>query len=170
MGGDGFMWGLEFSRVPLCNWQRGAYPLTLWRQPLYCLPPFSNFVQHPPFSITSNPQPPLLFLLPFFFGWMGDHVTYDIQFYLMIIWIYTCQALVPYYQKDLDVCLMQQGIRFTEVWHIMLFFTGTLIWYYTHKNTQTHTAHSGASRLTNPYKYIFPPPVMYSQQLPLLND
>ena len=150
---------------------RGVLTLLLYEDsPYIASPPFSNFVQHPLFSITSNPQPPLLFLLPFFFGWMGDHVTYDIQFYLMIIWIYTCQALVPYYQKDLDVCLMQQGIRFTEVWHIMLFFTGTLIWYYTHKNTQTHTAHSGASRLTNPYKYIFPPPIMYSQQLPLLND
>ena len=26
-----------------------------------------------------------------------------------------------------DVCCMQQGIKFTEVWHIMWFFTGTLI-------------------------------------------
>ena len=30
-------------------------------------------------------------------------------------------------------------------------FTGTLIWY--HTNTQTHALHSGASRLTHPYKY-----------------
>ena len=136
------------------------------------LPPplFQILSNTPPFLSPPTPNPHYSFCCHFFFGWMGDHVTYDIQFYLMIIWIYSCQALVPYYQKDLDVCLMQQGIRFTEVWHIMLFFTGTLIWYYTHKNTQTHTAHSGASRLTNPYKYIFPPPVMYSQQLPLLND
>ena len=37
------------------------------------------------------------------------------------------------------------------------------------EHTQTHTAHSGASRLTHPYKYIFPPPVMCSQQLLLLH-
>ena len=40
--------------------------------------------------------------------------------------------------------------RFTEVWHIMWFFTDTLIQYYTHK----HTAHSGANKLTHPYKYV----------------
>ena len=32
-----------------------------------------------------------------------------------------------------------------------------------------HTAHSGASKLTHPYKYIFMPPVMCSQQLSLLH-
>ena len=35
--------------------------------------------------------------------------------------------------------------------------------------TQTHTAHSGASRLTHSYKYIFTPPAICSQQLPLLH-
>ena len=38
------------------------------------------------------------------------------------------------YQKDLDGCLMQQGIRFTEVWQMNDFCTGSLIWYH----TQTH--------------------------------
>ena len=38
-----------------------------------------------------------------------------------------------------------------------------------HTNTQTHTVHSGASRQTDPYKYIFITPVMCSQQLPLLH-
>ena len=46
-------------------------------------------------------------------------------------------------------------------------FTGTLIWYHTHKHT--HKAHSGASRPTHPYKYLFTPPVMCWQQLPLLH-
>ena len=36
-------------------------------------------------------------------------------------------------------------------------------------HTQTHTAHSGASRLTHPYKYIFIPPDISSEQLPLLD-
>ena len=35
---------------------------------------------------------PLFFLLPSFSGWMGDHVTFDVLFYLMIIWIYTCRV------------------------------------------------------------------------------
>ena len=33
-----------------------------------------------------------------------------------------------------------------------------------------HTAHSGEGRLTHPYKYIFTPPVMCLQQLPLLHQ
>ena len=36
----------------------------------------------------------------------------------------------------------------------------------THK---TYTGHSGASRLTHPYKFILKSPVMCSQQLPLLH-
>ena len=51
---------------------------------------------------------------------------------------------------------MQQGVGFTEVWHIMWFFAGTLIWYHTNKHTHTHKhTHSVASRLTYPYKKIF---------------
>ena len=37
----------------------------------------------------------------------------------------------------------------------------------THK--QGHTAHTGANRLTHPYKYILTPPVMCSQQLSVLH-
>ena len=37
----------------------------------------------------------------------------------------------------------------------------------THAHTQTHTTHSGA--ITQPYKYIFTPPAMCSQQLTLLH-
>ena len=60
---------------------------------------------------------------------------------------------------------MQQDVKFSEAWHIMWFFAGAdLI-----SNTQTHIAHSGASRLTHPHKYIFKPTVMGSQQLVLLH-
>ena len=83
-----------------------------------------------------NPLPKWQSQLSCFFGWMGDHATFDVLFYLRIICIYTCQALVPWYQKDLNVCFMQKGVRFTEVWHIMWFSTGTLIWY--HKYTNRH--------------------------------
>ena len=55
---------------------------------------FSNFV-HPPLPCHLQPPPSLFFPLSCFFGWVGDHVTIDVLFYFMIIWIYTCRALVP---------------------------------------------------------------------------
>ena len=66
---------------------------------------------------------------------------------------------------------------FTEICRIMWFFAGTLIWYHTYKHTHTHThthiqrhiEHVGASRLTHPYKYIFTPLGIFSQQLSLLH-
>ena len=62
----------------------------------------------------------------------------------------------------IGVCFLQR-VKFTEVWHIMWFFAETLI-SHSHKDT----AHSGASRVTHPYKYIFSLPVVCSQQLSLL--
>ena len=70
-----------------------------------------------------------------------------------LIWIYTCCALVPQYKKDLDVCFMQQGIKFTEVWH-MWFFTGALIWYYTHPQHST-AQHTQGPVDWHPYKYLY---------------
>ena len=34
-----------------------------------------------------------------------------------------------------------KGVKFTEIWHIMCFFTGALIWYH----TQTHAQHNQGS-------------------------
>ena len=129
-----------------------AYPLSFFK---FCPTPSPLLPCH------LQPPPQLFFLLSCFFDWLGDHATFDVLFYLMLTWIYTFQALVPRYENDLDMCFMQQGIRFTEVWHIMWFFIGTLIWY--HKHTTTHTAHSRVSGLTHPYKCIFTPLVMCSK-------
>ena len=118
-------------------------PLFYEDPPILLTPtPVSNFVQ-PSLPLSPNPchlHPPHqgFFLLSCFFCWMGDHATFDVLFYLMIIWIYTCQASVPYYQKDLDVYFMQQGVKSTVVWHIVWFFTGTLILYHTHTHMHTH--------------------------------
>ena len=113
---------------------------------------------------------------------MGDCITFDVLFYLMIdimhLHMSRLGTLMP---EGLDVCFVQQGVKSTEVWH-MWFFPGTLIWYYTQTNKQTnkqtnthththterHTTHSGASRLTHSYKYIFTPPFICSQQLSVL--
>ena len=65
---------------------------------------------------------------------------------LLILWVYTCWALVLWYQKDLTVCFIQQGIKFDkasrhQVWHILWFFAGTLIWYNTPTRKQRHIAY-----------------------------
>ena len=68
---------------------------------------------------------------------------------------------------------MQQGITFTEIWHIMYFFTGTLIWYRTHTYTYVHTHKdtqpSQTNRPTQPYKYILTPSATCSQKLSVLH-
>ena len=92
----------------------------------FCPTPLSRCLQYPP---------PLFFLLSYFFGRMGDHATFDAPFDGIIDYI--CHTLVPLCQKDLAVCFMQEGVKFTEVWHIWL-FAGTLIWYQTHTHTHTH--------------------------------
>ena len=45
-------------------------------------------------------------------------------------------------------------------------FASTLIWYHIHR--QTCTGHTGTNRLTLTYEYILTPPVMCTQQLPVL--
>ena len=43
---------------------------------------------------------------------MGDHATFDVLFYLMDPHMLSLGTLAP---EDLDVCFMQQGVKFTEV-------------------------------------------------------
>ena len=91
-------------QLPVHSWQR-VPNLTLVHTHTYTH-------THLPRRLQSSP--PLLFL-PCFFGRMGDRATFDVLFYLMILLIYTCQTLVPQYQKDLAMCFMQQDVSFTEV-------------------------------------------------------
>ena len=63
---------------------------------------------------------------------------------------------------------MQQSLKFTDFWHIIWLFAGTLIWYHKHIYTQWHTALSADNRLTHPFKYILTSPDMCSQQLSVL--
>ena len=133
---------------------------------------FFEFYPTPlPCCFLSPPQ--LLFLLSCFFDQKGDRgATFDALFYLMILRIYTCPVLVPQYQND--VFSMQQGITFIELLRSdrqcgSFWYSDLISHTQTHVNTQRHTAHSGASRLAHPYKNIFTPLVMCSQQLSLLN-
>ena len=43
----------------------------------------------------------------------------------------------------------------------------TLIWYHAH--WQTYIGHTGTNRMTHIYKYILTPPVLCTQQLPVLH-
>ena len=114
-------------------------------------PPFFFKFFPPLLPLHCHLQPPswLFFLLSCFFGWIVDRTTFDVPFYLMIIWIYIYWALVPEGSWCVFVCFMQQSVKFTEFWQVMWVFTGTHSFFITYTNTQTYIAHSGASRLTH---------------------
>ena len=102
--------------------EKGSQTLFLWRPPFF---QFYSLTPAPPFPCHLQTLPPLFLQLTGFFGWMGDHATFDVLFYLMI-WIYTYQALGPW-------CVFH-----ATRWGLTHNFTGTLIWYHTQKYTQ-HT-------------------------------
>ena len=47
---------------------------------------FQILSKSPYLSCCLQPPTPQLFLLSCFFGWMGDRATFDVLFYLMILW------------------------------------------------------------------------------------
>ena len=118
-------------------------PPPSWRPlRLYCLPTsFSNFAKPPPQHLTHCSFCCLVFLA-------------------IILWIYTCQALLQYSQINLAVCFMQQGVKFTGF---------LLVVWFDIIHTQRRTAHTGVNILTQSCKYILSPPVMCSQQLSVLH-
>ena len=57
--------------------------------------------------------------------------------------------------KDVAVYFTQQGVKFCKVWHIMVFFSGTLVWYHTHTYTRKHKyTHTHKHILHSPSKHI----------------
>ena len=69
----------------------------------------------------------------------------------MILWVYS-------YLRTLMSVLSIKVSCFTEVWHIMHFFAGTLIWYHKQTHTKRHTALSMASRLLCAHsRYLYNP-------------
>ena len=126
-------------KVSLHSWQRVLILLSYEDPPppQYCLPhtPFSNFVHTSPTptSLSAPPPAPTVFSV------------------VMFLWLNG--TLVP----ERPWCVFHETRH--QVYQSLtlnVVFTGTLIWY------QSHTAHSGASRLTHPYRYIFTPPLMCS--------
>ena len=106
-----------------------------------------------------QPLPTLLFLLSYLFGWMGDLTLSDVLFYLMLLWIYTCWAFVPYYQK----------VYYGLTHNVAFYWYSDLVIPHTAGTSRPVDWHSGTSRLRHPYKCIFTPPVMCKRQLPSLH-
>ena len=142
----------------------------LWR-PLYiaCPPSFFQILSNP-LSLTFL-QPPtstLIVLSVVHFLWLNGWSYH--------IWC----AILPNDNMDLHMSslgtLVPEGpwcMFYATRCQVYLGLTHSVVFYWysdltsqTHKHT--HTAHSGASRLTLLHKFIFAPLVMCSKQLPLL--
>ena len=63
--------------------------------PCIAYPCFFQILSTPSLPCCLQPHPPLLILLSCFFGWMGDHTTFDVLFYLMISWNNGCTHVEP---------------------------------------------------------------------------
>ena len=112
----------------------------------------------------------LLFLMFCFFGWISDRATFDVILHNDIMDLYISSLGIL---ESEGSCYVFYATRCPGYWGLTynVFFVGILIWYHTHTytHTQIHTANSGTNRLTHPYKYILPTPVMFSQQLFVLH-
>ena len=128
--------------------QRDANPSILWRPPLLPPPPFFRFCPTSYPTSLSPPTPTLTVLSNVLFLWLNGwsrHIWYAILLSNnMDLHMFSLGTLVP---EGPSCALWKKSINFTEVWDIMWFFTGALIWYHTYK----HTTHSGAPRLTHLY-------------------
>ena len=117
--------GGRIFKVSLRSWQGRVNPITLRRPP----PFFSNFNHLPaPTSQHFQSPLPLLFLFFSFFGWMGDHATFDVLFYMMIMWICSCQVCV--------LCNKASNLLRSDTERGFLL----VLWlYHTHKLNTAHT-------------------------------
>ena len=100
-----------------------------------------------------------------------------VLFCVMTLQTCSCRALVPLYQRDLAICFMQQGIKFTEgLTRMTCFFcqypdliSHTYTHTHTHTHTEKHTENTGTNKLTHKYNYILTLPVMCTRQLAVLH-
>ena len=65
----------------------------MWRCPYIAYLLF-QILSTPSFPVTSKPHPHCSF-----FGWTGDCATFDVLFYLIILWIYRFQINVSWFGK-----------------------------------------------------------------------
>ena len=141
---------------------RGVLTPLFYEDPLYCLPLF-QILPTPSFFVASNPQPhSSLSCLVSLVEWV---IVPHLMCYFNDI-MSSPDILVP--EEPWCVIFATRCQVYWGLTHNVLFF-----WYSDlisqHKHIQTHTVHSGVSRLKHTYKYIFTPPLMCSQQLSLLH-
>ena len=82
--------------------------------------------------------PTLFFLLSCFLGWMGDRATIDVLFYLMIIWIYTCQAFVLCTRRTLICVSWTRRQVYWSLTHNLVFYWCSDLISITHNTHNTH--------------------------------
>ena len=132
-------------------------PLFYEDPPNIAYPLFFKFAQLP---LPCCPQapPPLLILLSCFFGWMGGRATFDVLFYLMTSWMYTCRALGPW-------CMFyatRRQVYWVLTCDIVFCLYSDLITHtHTHSHSHIHTHTQDTRHTQGPvdwhtlYKYIF---------------
>ena len=141
--------------------------------PILPSPLFSTSVQ-PPLPCHLQPSPTQLFL--WLNGWLNDHIWCAI---LLNDRYYGSAHVETWYLSARRTWCVFCSTRRQVYWgltHVIFCWYSDLILHTnkqakqtnTHTHTERHTAHSGASRLTHSYKYIFTPPFICSQQLSLL--
>ena len=115
--------------------------LILWRPSKYCQPPTTTLFQvlpTPPTSLSPQtliPNTPSVVMFVWLNGW-SCHIWCAIL----------CNNNMDLHMSSLGTLVTEgpwyvfyvKGVKLTELWHILWFFTGTLIWYHTHTHTHTH--------------------------------
>ena len=152
MGGGSWFYNEGDGKVSWHSWQRAANLFILWRSPIFQM-------LSPQLPCHLQPPPPPFFLFICFFSWMRVPTTFDVLFYIMIASIYLSLRWFLSTQRTLIFVLCNKALS------LLRSDTYNLGQIHLISHTQTCTAHSRASRLTHPYKYIITPPVICSQQL-----
>ena len=136
------------------------------KTPLYFLPsPFFNFFFRPSLlpAICLHPNWSICCLLSLAESMIAPHLCAILLDDIMDVHMSSFRTLMHFYATS--------GEIYWGLTHDVVFclYSDMISHTHTHIHTQRHTAHPGASRLTHPYKYIFIPTVMCSQQLSLLH-
>ena len=119
-------------------------------------PPISNFV-HISFPCVQL-RLPVLFLLPCFFGWMGECTTFYLIFLNDIMDLHTNAK--PWYLTTRRTLFYATRFQFCRGLARSMFFCWcSKLLSHTHTQLKTH----------NTYKYILTPPVLRSQQFSALH-
>ena len=107
---------------------------------LYCLPPFFKFCPTTPPPWRIQLPPPLLFLLSYFFSWIGDNATFDAALSdIMDLYVSNFDTLLP----ERPYCVFyatKSQVYWFLTYAVFCWYSGLIS--YTHTNTHKHTQHT----------------------------